>query len=117
VVDVIVDYTVVEFNQEYLQPEAPLYWRPSDVNTSPSKKWYQSDDDTGFDDRAGQALMAAGSLGLLPGPSDAAAFTFGGAVAAARGAGAGAALFYGALFAYGIPILAIGAGFALTRLD
>jgi hypothetical protein len=108
---------VVDFKNEYLAPEAPGYYRPTDVSLSPSKKWYQSEDDTGFDDRAGQALMAAGSLGLLPGPSDAAAFTFGGAVAAARGAGAGAAFFYGALFAYGIPILAIGAGFALTRLD
>jgi hypothetical protein len=87
------------------------------VIREPAKKWYESRDNTGLDDRAGQTLMAWGSIGLLPGPSDVAAASAGAVVARTLGMGTRAAVFYSAMFAYGIPLIAIGTGFALTRLD
>jgi hypothetical protein len=87
------------------------------VIREPAKKWYESRDNTGFDDRAGQTLMAWGSLGLLPGPSDVAATAAGATVARVLGMGTKAAVVFSATLAYGIPLIAIGTGFALTRLD
>lgn len=85
--------------------------------TEDPKKWYQSRDNTGFDDRAGQTLMAWGSLGVLPGPSDAAAGVAGTTLARVLGMGTKAAVFFSLGLAYGIPIVMIGTGFVLTRLD
>lgn len=81
------------------------------------KKWYQSQDNTGWDDKIGWTLITWGSLGLAPGPTDAAAVAIGGGVARAMGWGARGALFTTGMIAYGIPILALGTGFVLTRLD
>ncbi len=81
------------------------------------KKWWQSQDNTGWDDKIGWTLITWGTLGLAPGPSDAAAVVVGGGVARALGWGARGALFTTGMIAYGIPLIMIGTGFVLTRLD
>lgn len=101
----------LENPQEFAQRMVIL--RPTDD----PKKWYQSKNNTGFDDRAGQTLMAWGSLGLLPGPSDAAAIASGTTLARVLGMSTRAAVFFSASLAYGIPLVMIGTGFVLTRLD
>lgn len=81
------------------------------------KKWYQSKDNTGWDDKIGWTLLSWGSLGLAPGPSDAAAPVIGGAIAARLGWGARGALFATGMIAYGLPLIMIGTGWVITRLD
>lgn len=83
----------------------------------PPKKWYTSKDNEGWDDNVGWFLISAGSLGLAPGPTDAAAAPIGAGIARYFGWGARGAIFATGMMAYGLPLIAIGVGFVLTRLD
>lgn len=101
-----------------IRAPTPGGWCAVQFTTEPGgKKWYQSKDDSGWDDNIGYGLMTWGSLGVLPGPTDAAAPLIGGAIAKAAGWGARGTAFAIGMVAYGLPLIAIGLGWAMTRLD